>query len=342
MPPTIGTDEDLELVDLGLHPEVDERADISEDMNKAVETAIIQSIYFEMPSQNISGLNIWKFENAEADAEGRPWHAWNGSSFSSRSASRRGEMIDPVGEAVLGPALMRMRVVFSDNQRSHRNRNMRSGKIDTRSLGKRAWSGDDRLFGRKVVPHKKDYFVALFLDVSGSTRGVNLKMIKEAALAQAELCYRMGINFAVYAHTGSPRSVNDYSSGGTDIDLYEIKAPEQAWDNKSREALMSLNPSAANLDGHTLEFARKLCDAQTQTNKVILYYSDGAMPLENFHEELDILRREISTCKAKGYTLLGVGVRTDSPARHGLETVEINDSQEVAKVVSHLERHLVS
>jgi len=340
--PTIGSDEDLELIDLGLHPEVDEQSDMSDDMDKAVGTAIIQSIYFEQPSQNITGLNIWKYNTAEADAEGRPWHAWNGASFSASAASRRGQTIDPVGESVLGPALMRMRVVFSDNQRSHRNRNMRSGKIDTRSLGKRAWSGDDRLFGRKVVPNKKDYFVGIFMDVSGSTRGVNLKMIKEAALAQAELCHRMGIGFAVYAHTGSPRNIGAYRDGGIDIDLYEVKAPEQPWDNKSREALMALNPSAANLDGHTLEFARKLCDAQPQTNKVILYYSDGAMPLENFDEELEILRREIQTCRSKGYTLLGVGVRTDSPARHGLETVQIDDSQDVGRVVTHLERHLVS
>jgi uncharacterized membrane protein YgcG len=340
VPPTIGSDEPLELIDLGLHPEIDESGDATESMDKALEGAIVQSIYFEMPSQNIIGLNVWKYDDRETDAADRPYHAWEGSRYSARSRAWMGTETQPVGEDILGPALMRMRVVFADNQRSRRNRNQRAGRIDPRTLGKRAWSGDDRLFGRKVLPNKKDYFVVIMLDVSGSTMGVNIKMIKEAGLAQAELCHRMGIKFAIYAHTGAPKDRDNYFDLW--VDQYEVKAPEQAWDNKAREALINLNPSAANLDGHSMEFARKLCDAQTETNKVILYYSDGAMPLENHDEELDILRREIATCKAKGYTLLGVGVRTDSPSRHGLDTVQIDDSAEVGKVVSHLERVLVS
>jgi hypothetical protein len=341
VPPTISSDENLELIDLGVHPEVDEGDDASEVMEKAVESAIIQSIYFEMPSQHIPGLKVWKYDDRADDAADRPWHAWEGQRYSDKAASRRGQIIDPVGEQYLGPALMRMRMVFADNQRSRRNRNQRSGRIDTRTLGKRGWSGDDRLFGKKVLPGKKDYFVAIFLDISGSTVGVNIKMIKEAALAQAELCHRMGIKFAVYGHTGSWISAAEIY-GDPWVDLYEIKAPEQPWDDKSRAALMELNPSMANLDGHTLEFARKLCDKQSETNKVILYYSDGAMPLENHDEELEILQREIATCRSKGYTLLGVGVRTDSPSRHGLDTVQIDSSEEVGKVVTHLERNLVA
>ena len=341
VPPTISSDEDLTLIELGVHVEVDEGDDGGEVMEKAVESAIIQSIYFEMPSSNIPGLKVWKYDNRYEDAVNRPWHSWEGDRYSERSAYKRGQVIDPVGEQYLGPALMRMRVVFSDNQRAKRNRNQRSGRIDTRTLGKRGWSGDDRLFGKKVLPGKKDYFVAIFLDISGSTVGQNIKMIKEAALAQAELCHRMGINFSVYGHTGSWVDATEIY-GDPWVDLYEVKAPEQPWDDKSREALMHLNPSMANLDGHTLEFARKLCDQQPQTNKVILYYSDGAMPLENHDEELEILQREIATCKAKGYTLLGVGVRTDSPSRHGLDTVQIDSSEEVNKVVTHLERYLVA
>lgn len=342
VPPTIGSDDEIDLVDLGLHPDIDTKADQRKSMEKAVESAIVQSVYFEKPSERIFGLKVWKYEDREADVVNRPWHAWGGNLYGGGYASLRGQRIDPVGEAVLGPALMRMRLVFSDNKRTKHNRNQRSGRIDTRTLGKRAWSGDDRLFGQKVVPNKKDYFVALFLDVSGSTRGVNLKMIKEAALAQAELCHRMGIKFAVYAHTGSPSEVPaDNESWDIWVDLYEVKAPDQGWDDKCREALMSLNPSAANLDGHTLEFARKLLDTRTETNRVILYYSDGAMPLENHDEELEILQREIKTCRAKGYTLAGVGVRTDSPSRHGMDTVQIDDSAEVGKVVTHLERHII-
>jgi hypothetical protein len=344
VPPTISPEDTIELIDLGLHPEIDEPGDDTPSMNKAVDNAIIQSIYFEQPSQHIVGLRVWKYDEREVDVVTRPWHSWGGTMYSGSYSSRRGQRIDPVGEDILGPALMRMRVVFSDNQRAHRTRNQRSGRIDARTLGKRGWSGDDRLFGRKINPTKKDYFVAIFLDVSGSTNGVNLKMIKEAALAQAELCHRMGIAFAVYAHTGSPLKMpdSDYDWGNMWVDLYEVKAPDQGWDDKARAALLELNPSAANLDGHTLEFARKLVEAQTQTNKIILYYSDGAMPLENHDEELEILQREIAHCRMRRIGLAGVGVRTDSPSRHGLDTVQIDDSAEVGKVVTHLERHIMS
>jgi hypothetical protein len=74
---------------------------------------------------------------------------------------------------------------------------------------------------------------------------------------------------------------------------------------------------------------------------VILYYSDGKMPLENYYEELEILQREIATCKQRGITLLGVGIRTDSPQSHGLDTVEVNDSSDIGRVVNHLEKVLV-
>ena len=96
------------------------------------------------------------------------------------------EVEDAVSEGVLGPALMRMRVAFGDNRRARLDRNQRSGKVDGRVLGKRAWNGDDRLFGRKTVPDKRDYLVIIGVDISGSTVGRNLRLAKRAAMAQAE------------------------------------------------------------------------------------------------------------------------------------------------------------
>ena len=62
-----------------------------------------------------------------------------------------------------GPALLRMRVAFADNQRGKQLNHLKSGKINGRVLGKRAHLGDERLFRKKIMPGKKDYFVLLGL-----------------------------------------------------------------------------------------------------------------------------------------------------------------------------------
>lgn len=338
--------EKFTIEDLGLHPPVDS-ADDSEggSMDDALEKAIIQSVYFEQPSSHIGGLRVWKFADRYKDIVGREHHAWRKElamkAWGRHTYSSLNPTVDQVGEDVLGPALMRMRLVFSENMRGKHDRNRRSGRIDSRSLGKRAPFRDDRMFSKKTLPSKRDYFVVIEADVSGSTMGENIKMIKEAVFAQAELLDRVGIKFAVYAHSGSPLSSGGRGSRSLWVDQYEIKGPDQAWNDEAKQALHDIGPSAANLDGHTIEFARKLLDTRTETTKIMLYYSDGAMPLENHNEELEILKREIALCKSKGYVLLGVGVQTDSPRRHGLDTVQIDNSGDVGRVVEHLERVLV-
>jgi hypothetical protein len=72
-----------------------------------------------------------------------------------------------------------------------------------------------------------------------------------------------------------------------------------------------------------------------------MYYSDGKMPATNHDEELEILRRELALCKKRGYTVAGVGVRTDSPSKHGLPTVQINEKDDIMLVVRHLQKMLL-
>ena len=124
--------------------------------------------------------------------------------------------------------------------------------------------------------------------------------------------------------------------------MYVVKERQDPWDTNMHERLFALGPDAANLDGHTLEYYRKRLDEQTATDKIILYYTDGKMPAENHDEELEILQREIKICQKRGYTLLGVGIRTDSPIRHGLDTVQVDTEADVVKVVKHLEKRLIA
>jgi cobalamin biosynthesis protein CobT len=315
------------------------------DDAKAVDIAIIQGLYFETPSKNITGVREWRYGEDELDAHGDSMAlAWNHKTYIKWGYDRKelgieGDFDTP--ESILGPALLRARVAFSENQRGKDLRHLKGGKVDPNVLGRRAFHGDDRLFKRRVTPGKRNYFVCIGVDVSGSTIGRNIVLEKMAVMAQARLLARMGIKFAIYAHTGNYTDPSEGRRAGLSLDMYLVKEPDEPWTPKIEERLRELGPASVNLDGHTLEYYRKVLDKVQATDKIILYYTDGKMPAENHDEELEILQREIKTCKRKGYTLLGVGIRTDSPIKHGLDTVQVDDVGDIVKVVKHLEKRLL-
>lgn len=316
---------------------------IEEDSNdplgdeQALNVAVVQGEYFEKHSTNVLRVNIFRHKDGLEEAD-----AWFGNvgyrEQYMRALGIEGDTETP--EGVLGPALLESRRVFTDNAAATFEQNLKIGRINRRALGSRAWRDDDRLFQKKRLPGKRDYAVLLGVDISGSTMGANLLLAKRAARAQAELCARLGVDFEIYAHTASPRKGSTYGSG-LYLNIYEVKTFDEPWDDERINRLTSLSSSSENLDGHSLEFYRKRMDRHSATDKIILYYTDGKMPAANYHEELEVLQREIHTCQQKRYTLLGVGIRTDSPVRHGLDTVVMNDDSNLIDVIRHLERRLI-
>jgi hypothetical protein len=311
----------------------------------AVDKAIVQEMYFETPSRNIYGVREHFYDRPILISRGNLSLGWDKTRFTGRAAQLRagvaGDFEPP--ESILGPALLQMRIAFANNARGAVQRHRKSGKIDGKVLGKRAGLGDERLFKKKHLPGKRDYFVLIRLDISSSTKGLNLMLLKRAALAQAILLHRTGVKFAIYADTGAPHFNLETGQAQTsyDLDVYHVKDPDEPWTDAIKSRLENLCPTAANLDGHALEFYRKVLDKRSETNRIIMLYSDGKMPAENYDEELGILQREIAICRKNKYTLLGVGIRTDSPARHGLDTVQVDTDDDLKKVVTHLKKRLV-
>lgn len=338
--PEMGTPDDVKeaLLKWGDHEEKPKSIAAKKE-EEAVDKAIVQGIYFTRPSNTIFGVREHFYGQPIIEGGINYSKAWE--QVSSASARvRRGQTTDlEVPEQVLQPALLKMRRAFSDNQRGAMLHNKKSGRVNAKVLGKRAWNDDARLFQKKVLPGKKDYFVVIGVDISASTHGVNIALEKRAVSAQATLLARMGVPFAIYAHTGNYHDGRS-TSLGLDLEVYHLKDANEPWSDKTQERLEAIGPSSANLDGHALEFLRKAADKSNATDKIIMYYSDGKMPAENHDEELAILTHEIAQCRHKGYTLLGVGIRTDSPARHGLDTVEVHEDSDLAKVVDHLGKRL--
>lgn len=300
--------------------------------DEAIKLVIVQDMYFERPSVNVTSVNVFK--------EGDPTY-YHQEYLSDEYKVRYGilpapgESFDPE-EAVVGPAVMRGRVVFADNFRARQEHNLRRGRVHAPSLARKAPFNDDRLFGQKRLPGRQDYFVGIGVDMSGSAIGKNIVLAKKLAFAEAELLSRLGIPFFLYAHTGG----SDWDNETFSLDMYVIKDSSEPWNDVPKNRLRKLAARNANIDGHTFSFYRKLLEKEKATTKILHYYTDGAMPAQNFDEELAVLQQELILYKRAGIIVTGVGINTDSPKQHGLHTVEVTEQSHVIRVVEDLEKQL--
>lgn len=242
---------------------------------------------------------------------------------------------------------MKMRAAFEDNLRARNLKHLKSGKINARVLGRRAAVEDPRLFRKKSIPAKKDYFVIIGMDLSGSTSDGSIWIEQKVVAAQAELLHRLNIPFSIIGHSGHYNILSgsgyytewDYS-GGMHLLIFPVKTEQQKWDSAAKARLFATKPVGANLDGHALEYLRKRADESHSLQKIIIYGSDGAMPMENYHEELEILKRELKTCKQRKHIVLGLGINTDSPRQHGLDTVIVRSDNDIGSVIRQLDKYI--
>lgn len=237
-------------------------------------------------------------------------------------------------ELAVGATIREARLIFAENRASHMTRNLRHGQLNPSALH-RVPLGDDKVFRRRKNPDSKDYYALLGLDISGSTKGTRLGMIRKVGWSMGEVFSRTGVKFAMYAHTGFPDQMSRYAEDGQSatVDLYEIKAENEPWNQRTQDRVRLLNAAGANLDGHTLEQYRKLAQRSNATERMIFYLTDGDMPLSNEREETVVLKREIETCARLGIRLIGIGVNTDSPKRHGLDTIRIDRVEELPQLI---------
>lgn len=279
----------------------------------AIEKALNQALHFDHFSNELAGLNVWHYGDPQGNM------AWDRSSANT----------EPTPENVLSPALMRLRLAFTDNRRAGKMTGLKKGRVNSKALA-RVPTGEDRVFQKRLIPTKKDYFVVVGFDISGSTSGRKINLIKGAVRAQAELLNRLGVKFAIYAH----------SSGGDHVDLFEVKAPHEPWGPTALKALDEIDCFGYNLDGHSLEFYRKVAQRRQETDKVVLFYTDGA--LNDIGEEYEVFTENVRIMRQKRITCVGVevGVNSGMTERLGMDTVRIDGSEDIHKVVAALEKYI--
>ena len=247
-------------------------------------------------------------------------------------------------EGVARSCLNQARLAFTENQVTRRTRNQPVGRLYTPTMGRKLKTGDVKVFGRKQRPNNRDYAVLVGFDISGSTGNGVLLEIKRAVHAQAELVHRLGIDFGIFAHTSV--SVTDHSalSGGRshDLDIIVVKDFNEPWNAEAKLRMQAVQPAANNLDGHTMEVYRKLLERQKATHRVLLYYTDGAMPAANYDEEKVVLEREVAEMQRDPHWILqAAGIGTDSPTEYGLDTTVVEEPADLKKVVQDLQKKLV-
>ena len=317
----------------------EEQADLRNFLEE-VQKLIEQGDFFDQPSTEIRGLNVHKMVRGHATRRGYEI-GWQHSV----------PTFTKVDDSVVLPALNRARVVFSDNRKYRTEPHLKTGAINRSVLGRRAPVGDPRLFEKRSKPGKKDYFVVIGLDMSASAKaydaGVDeygtwmqrIEVMKRAVYVQAELLNRLGIKFAVYGHTGYYHDARnrDYA---LDVEIFEIKSAAESWGPEAKDRLGRVSAASANLDGHTIEFYRKRLQESHATDRILLYYTDGQMPAENYAEELEILQRELKIMQRSGIRFLGVGLNSNAPSKYGLKTVMIQDLKDIKLVVDALQSEL--
>ena len=240
------------------------------------------------------------------------------------------------------------------NRRSANVPNLPSGRLHGSKLAK-VPSGGRRVFRRVEKPAKRSYAVLIGVDQSGSTHGGTDDPLRALAYGQAELLDRAGIPFAIAGHTGRGyathlegdrfgeyeweskeaceevcRSYGVEPRGRIDLATIQlIKNFAEPWDLRAKLAHANLEGIAQNLDGITLRAYMNLLCSHRATDRILLYYTDGAMPAEDRSHQTPILEAECRRAKAMSMLpdrrlhLIGVGVGTDSPKKYGLDTIEV-------------------
>lgn len=258
-------------------------------------------------------------------------------------------------ESLIGKAVRDARIVFSENQQSKSNRNLKSGRVNASVLGRRAPVDDPRLFLKRTKPGKRSYEFIMSLDCSGSTAMCERNpRIKRIAFAQAEVLNRLGIPFQIWGHTGgyqhylvdsaskTPETVEELNDLEFELWMFAIKGVNEPWNDETKTRLANMPPYAENLDGHTIEFLRKQAMKSRATTRIIQYFTDGQMPAANGVEEEFVLRGELEKCRRANIRTLAVGINTTSPTAYGFDTVEVEGDEDIIKVVNHLKDNLVA
>ena len=252
--------------------------------------------------------------------------------------------VDPieVDPGLISGETARMRAVFALNRKTAMTRSLKGGpRLDVPHLH-RIGQDDFRIFAKKDIPRKRDWFVLVGLDDSGSTHTNGAApFIRTMAVSVGNMLNGAGVKFAMYGHGGTGKEYSDPANGDWSVRHLIIKGPDEPWTEECKSRANALGrDNTCNFDGHTLEQYRKVLQTRRETDKMLLYFTDGEMPMMNYDEEKEVLEREITILRQLRVNLFGVGYRTTSPKKYGMDTIEVQDDRDLPALTHGLAARL--
>lgn len=288
-----------------------------------MEQAVTKALVFDDANTTVLGQKVF--------TNGKHSVGWG------KYSDRRATLFRPMQRKELSPSILHARRIFSDSKLDKNVRNLKRGKLATAKLGARAWNNqDDRLFQKKIRANGIDDELVIAMDLSGSTSSRWDRYIKQTAYAMAEVVHSVGVKFSIYGHTTDAAwDTREFTQH-----LYEVKNVSDPWGPVQKDLLARLGGMEGSLDGHNLEFYRKVLMRSTARRKTLVYYTDGQIPETNSAEEAVIITRELALYRKLGIGILVVCFGTDGPKRYGLDTIKIKGADDIVTVIKELESRL--
>ena len=247
---------------------------------------------------------------------------------------------------------------FVAENRSYWQNAQQTGRINPSSLA-RLYTGDTRVFRRKVEHRTQDYDVSILIDCSGSMRHGDGDMTRiDAAMLSAyaigAALDSIGVNFELLGFSSKEdklegSEIRDAEAKGgftysrcAALYMPIFKSFEDHWgpDSWRRLAAYMTDPSELreNADGECVMIAAKRLFTQPSKGKALLVLSDGSPSCYSpkgydSKAQSDHLKRVVREVTDAGVKVFGIGIQTESVKRYYPECAVLNDIKKLPSEV---------
>jgi cobaltochelatase CobT len=214
------------------------------------------------------------------------------------------------------------------------------GKLNPRALYRLAMGTSKRVFRQKVESEGFDVCVVMMIDHSGSMYDTKLELAAQTAIIFGEICYQLGIPFAVYGFsTGDGHEADDrYDKASPDeqklyarwgdhwIGVY--KEFDDLWPMHNHKLInITKNRRSNTYDGESLRYGAQRLLQRREKRKIMFWLNDG-QPCPNSADNDQAHEDYAHQCAKeveKLVELVAVGITTEAVKRYYKHVIVVNN-----------------